>query len=56
MTSATDRSDPRIARPQVRDLPAYNAGLSSDVVRQRYGVDQIARRDNTQLNEEAATT
>ena len=33
----------RIARPQVRDLPAYNAGLSSDVVRQRYGVDHIAR-------------
>lgn len=33
----------RIARPEARDLPAYNAGLSSDAVRQRYGVDTIAR-------------
>ncbi len=33
----------RIARPQARDLPAYNAGLSSAQVRQRYGVDHIAR-------------
>lgn len=33
----------RIARPQARDLPAYNAGLSSEAVRQRYGVDHIAR-------------
>jgi len=33
----------RIARPQARELPAYNAGLSSDTVRQRYGVDHIAR-------------
>jgi len=33
----------RIARVEARDLPAYNAGLSSDAVRQRYGVDTIAR-------------
>jgi histidinol-phosphate aminotransferase len=33
----------RLARPQVRDLPAYNAGLSSDVVRQRFGVSHVAR-------------
>lgn len=33
----------RLARPEVRDLPAYNAGLSSEVVRQRYGVSQVAR-------------
>lgn len=33
----------RLARPEVRDLPAYNAGLTSDVVRQRYGVKHVAR-------------
>ena len=33
----------RLARPEVRELPAYNAGLSSDVVRQRYGVSRVAR-------------
>ena len=33
----------RIARPEARDLPAYNAGLSSDAVRRRFGVDTIAR-------------
>jgi histidinol-phosphate aminotransferase len=33
----------RLARPEVRDLPAYNAGLSSEVVRQRYGVQHVAR-------------
>ena len=33
----------RIARIEARELPAYNAGLSSDAVRQRYGVDTIAR-------------
>jgi histidinol-phosphate aminotransferase len=32
-----------LARPQVRELPAYNAGLSSAVVRQRYGVTHVAR-------------
>lgn len=32
-----------LARPEVRALPAYNAGLSSEVVRQRYGVDYVAR-------------
>ena len=43
MTSTLTDPIRRIARPQVRDLPAYNAGLSSEVVRQRYGVDHIAR-------------
>ena len=33
----------RLARPEVRGLPAYNAGLSSEVVRQRYGVQHVAR-------------
>ncbi len=32
-----------LARPEVPPLPAYNAGLSSDAVRQRYGVTEIAR-------------
>jgi histidinol-phosphate aminotransferase len=43
MTSTQTDPIHRIARPEVRDLPAYNAGLSSDVVRQRYRVDHIAR-------------
>lgn len=33
----------RLARPEVRDLPAYNAGLSSEAVRQRHGVSHVAR-------------
>jgi histidinol-phosphate aminotransferase len=33
----------RLARPEVRDLPAYNSGLSSEAVRQRYGVRHVAR-------------
>lgn len=33
----------RLARPEVRELPAYNAGLSSEVVRERYGVQHVAR-------------
>lgn len=32
-----------LARPVARALPAYNAGLSSAAVRQRYGVERIAR-------------
>lgn len=32
-----------LARPEVLPLPAYNAGLSSEAVRSRYGVAQIAR-------------
>lgn len=32
-----------LARPEVRPLPAYNAGLSSDAVRQRYGVSDVVR-------------
>ena len=32
-----------LARPEVRPLPAYNAGLSSEAVRARYGVTQITR-------------
>ncbi|MDM0014365.1 histidinol-phosphate transaminase [Variovorax sp. J22P168] len=32
-----------MARPEVSPLPVYNAGLSSDAVRTRYGVDRIAR-------------
>jgi histidinol-phosphate aminotransferase len=33
----------QLARPEVRSLPAYNAGLSSEVVCQRYGVSHVAR-------------
>lgn len=32
-----------LARPEVAPLPAYNAGLSSEAVRARYGVNEIAR-------------
>lgn len=32
-----------LARPEVRPLPAYNAGLSSDAVRQCYGVSDVVR-------------
>ncbi|WP_198969934.1 histidinol-phosphate transaminase [Xylophilus sp. ASV27] len=32
-----------LARPEVSPLPAYNAGLSSDAVRARYGVAEVAR-------------
>lgn len=32
-----------LARPEVPPLPVYNAGLSSQAVRARYGVDHIAR-------------
>ncbi|MBS0427658.1 MAG: histidinol-phosphate transaminase [Proteobacteria bacterium] len=32
-----------LVRPEVPGLPAYNAGLSSDAVRRRYGVEHIAR-------------
>lgn len=31
------------ARPEVTPLPPYNAGLSSEVVRARYGVSEISR-------------
>ncbi len=43
MTSSPIDQLHRIVRPEVRDLPAYNAGLSCDVVRQHYGVDHLAR-------------
>ncbi|CAB5681827.1 Histidinol-phosphate aminotransferase 2 [Delftia tsuruhatensis] len=32
-----------LARPEVPPLPPYNAGLSSEAVRTRYGVSEIAR-------------
>ena len=32
-----------LARPEVPPLPPYNAGLSSEAVRARYGVTEIAR-------------
>jgi histidinol-phosphate aminotransferase len=41
--SASAEQLTRLARPEVRELPAYNAGLASDVVRQRYGVSHVAR-------------
>lgn len=43
MTTANADLLTRLARPEVRDLPAYNAGLSSQVVRERYGVTRVAR-------------
>jgi histidinol-phosphate aminotransferase len=30
-------------RPEIRDLPRYNAGLSIDYVRKHYGVNQVAK-------------
>lgn len=43
--ASSQRSFPvtQLARPEVRGLPAYNAGLSSAAVRARYGVEHIAR-------------
>src|SRR5690606_39210822 len=32
-----------LARPEIGQLPVYNAGLSSDAVKARYGVDHVAR-------------
>jgi histidinol-phosphate aminotransferase len=32
-----------LVRPEVPTLPPYNAGLSSEVVRRRYGVERISR-------------
>lgn len=32
-----------LARPEIGQLPVYNAGLSSDAVKSRYGVDHVAR-------------
>jgi len=43
MNTANSDLITRLARPEVRDLPVYNAGLSSQVVRQRYGVTRVAR-------------
>jgi histidinol-phosphate aminotransferase len=47
MTTATAPASPAdilaLARPEVPPLPVYNAGLSSQAVRTRYGVDHIAR-------------
>ncbi|APW36473.1 histidinol-phosphate transaminase [Rhodoferax koreense] len=40
---STASSISALARPEVRGLPAYNAGLSSAAVRARYGVAHIAR-------------
>ena len=39
----TSHSIPALARPEVSPLPAYNAGLSSEAVRARYGVTDIVR-------------
>lgn len=41
--TAAVQSINRLARQEVIGLPAYNGGLSSDVVRQRYGVAHVAR-------------
>ena len=43
MTTASAELLSRLARPEVRDLPAYHAGLSSEAVRQRHGVSHVAR-------------
>ena len=39
----TDSPIATLARPEARPLPAYNAGLSNEAVRARYGVTDIAR-------------
>ncbi|MDE1168136.1 MAG: histidinol-phosphate transaminase [Pseudomonas sp.] len=33
----------RLARPQVRQLASYNAGLSAETVRERYGLERVAK-------------
>ena len=43
MNTATIGVITNLARPEVLPLPAYNAGLSSEAVRKRYGVSSIAR-------------
>lgn len=43
MTIPTMNTIERLARPEVRELPVYNAGLSSVLVRERYGVTHVAR-------------
>lgn len=43
MTSTTLHALHALARPEVLPLPPYNAGLSSEAVRARYGVTDIAR-------------
>ncbi|MBK5418612.1 hypothetical protein [Pseudomonas sp. TH31] len=32
-----------LARPQVRELASYNAGLSTEAVRQRFGLTRVAK-------------
>lgn len=41
--TASSASILALARPEVPPLPVYNAGLSSQAVRARYGVEHIAR-------------
>lgn len=38
-----DQTFDHLVRADVRELPAYNAGLSSEAVRLRYGVQHVAR-------------
>lgn len=38
-----DQTFDHLVRTDVRELPAYNAGLSSEAVRLRYGVQHVAR-------------
>jgi histidinol-phosphate aminotransferase len=33
----------RLARPQVRQLASYNAGLSAEAVRERFGLERVAK-------------
>ena len=33
----------KVLRPEIRNLPLYNAGLSGEYVRNKYGVDRIAK-------------
>jgi len=42
-TKSAPSTASQLARGEVADLPMYNAGLSSDAVRQRYGVTRISR-------------
>ncbi|EHH69603.1 histidinol-phosphate transaminase [Gluconobacter morbifer] len=45
MTAASDcrTSSPSLARAEVRQLPVYNAGLSEDAVRAKYGLSRITK-------------
>jgi histidinol-phosphate aminotransferase len=47
-----DGSTDRVCRPEVRDLPPYNAGLTSAAVRSRFNLSRIVRLCSNEAPEE----